>query len=379
MKARQTILAVLLTVTSGVSLASSQHLPNADRKMGTLIVVVEASDDEQGPFHVVILKSGTIKKELTTNNERSITTQLPAGSYTAYVKPAIGTLDRRVKLAPFLVEASGEVTIHLDPMLGAVYCSSEGNRVIPVRSTDASINNLEGLHKTKYDSIYLNHNKSVVIEYCEKNQSTQFTEYKSSVVTYDTFRLQSDRAIYNPQMQTIESLGRVYAVQHGQIEERPRVTLSFDGGRAILNLTGGPIPMIKGDGSIRTDAGTATFDFKLDKYGIVKFEYEDRGKGLKLQSRKHDCLVLAQVSKEGGITFSGSAVLTSTDSSTPEEKIVNFTVTLKDYGSKHKTDDRFSILIPTLNYNASDRITSGDIRVSGLPKKDQPVARVLPN
>ena len=78
MKARQTILAVLLTVTSGVSLASSQHLPNADRKMGTLIVVVEASDDEQGPFHVVILKSGTIKKEFNAIIEKAFTTRKTA-------------------------------------------------------------------------------------------------------------------------------------------------------------------------------------------------------------------------------------------------------------------------------------------------------------
>ena len=378
MKACQAILAVLLTMTaSSVSLASSPQMASADRKMGTLTIVVPVSDDEPRPFQLVISKSGTIR-ELTTNAEGNITTQLPAGSYTAYVKPPSGTLDRRVKLAPFLVEAGGEVTIHLDPMLGSVYCSSDGTRVIPVRSTDSSINNLKDLHKPKYESIYLNHNKSVVIEDRERNQTTQYTEYKSSVVTYDAFRLESDKAIYNEQLKTIESLGRVFAVQHGQIEERPRVTLSFDGGRAILNLTGGAIPMIKGDGSIKSGAGTATFDFRLDRFGIVKFEYEDRGKGLKLQSRKHDCLVLAKVSKDGDITFSGTAVATGTDNSVVEEKIVNFTVTLRDHGSKHKRDDRFSILIPTLNYNASDRITSGDIKVSELPKKDQPVARVIP-
>lgn len=382
MKARHAILAVLLTMTaSSVSLASSPQMASADRKTGTLTIVVPVSDDEPGPFQVVISRSGTIR-EVTTDAGGNITTQLPAGSYTAYVKPPTGTLDRRVKLAPFVVEAGAEVTIHLDPMLGSVYCSSDGIRVIPVRSSDNTINNLNDLHKPKYESIYVNNKKSVVFEYCARNQTTQYTEYKSVVVTYDAFRLESDRAVYksaqNDQLKTIESSGRVFAVQDGRIKELPQVTLSIDRDRASLNLTTAAIPTIKGDGTIKAGSGKATFDFRLDRFGIVKFEYEDRSKGLRLQSRKHDSLVFAKVSKDGDITFSGTAVATGTDNGAAEEKIVNFTVTLRDYGSKHKRDDRFSILIPTLNYNASDRITSGDIKVSELPKKDQGVARVLP-
>lgn len=379
MKARQTILAVLLTVTaSSVSLASLQHLPSADRKIGTLTVVVDGSTEELGPFHVVISKSGTFKKELITNNESTIKTQLPPGSYTAYVKPPNGTLDRRVKLAPFLVEAGAEVVIHLDPTLGSTYCSANDNRLIPVRNTDNSIDPLKNLHKPKFDAIPLDRNKIAVIEYCSMNRTTQYTEYKSAVVTYDTFRLESDKAIYYPQMRTIESWGRVSSAgDPGPVEDRPHATLSFDRGRASLNLSGGPLPMVKGDGRIRAGAGTATFEFKLDRFGIVKFEYEDRGKGLKLQSKKQDSLVLAEVSKDG-IKFSGSAVVTGTDVPDAEEQIVKFTVTLKDYGTKHKTNDTFSILIPTLNYNASDRITRGDIKVSEIPRRDQPVARVVP-
>jgi hypothetical protein len=375
MKARQAILALLITVTAtGVAFARLQH-STADRKLGTLTVVVDASEDELGAFHVVISKSGTIQKELITN-ESKITTQLPAGSYTAYVKPPNGQLDHRVKLAPFLVEGAAELVIHLDPLLGSAYCTPNGTRVIPVRTSDNSIDNLKNLSKSKFQVIYLNH-KIAVIEYCEMSNNTQYAEYKSPIVTYDVYRAESDKATYSEQLKTIESSGRVIAVQNGQVEERPRVTLFFDGGRVMASLTGGPLPMVKGDGSIKSGAGKATFDFKLDRFGIVKFQYEDRDKGLKLQSRKHDSLVLAEVSKDG-ITFSGSAVVTGSDI-IDEEKIVNFTVTLKDYGVKNKSQDHFSIIVPTLNYNASERITSGDIKVSDLPKTNPGVARVVSN
>src|SRR5690349_12462158 len=69
MKACQAILAFVITVTAtNVAFARLQASP-IDRKLGTLTLIVDASEDELGAFHVVISKSGTsgtFQKELIT-------------------------------------------------------------------------------------------------------------------------------------------------------------------------------------------------------------------------------------------------------------------------------------------------------------------------
>lgn len=340
-------------------------------KPGVIEGLVPGPDSERREYIVVVQRPGW-KQQVQTDKDGRFRLEVQPGVYTAFAKPRFGQSERRAKYAPFRVGAGEVKKIEVDPTSEYVYCTASGERVIPVQETYSG-NNKRGLRRLEYDSFSKKDGLRVVIEYCGKSYANQQNKYKSVVVSYDGFRIISDSAVFDLRSRRIESSGRVGVVEHGDRVVRSKVTADFGEKQVVLNLTGGSIPPIRGEGSVKS--GDVTFDFKINENGISRFNYEDFAKGLKLKSGKHhSCLIVVNVSKEA-ITFRGSASLTYTLQHS-RESIVNFTVALQDLGGKPNAADRFSISIPTENYS---RTSAGEIKVGAIPKPiSQSVVGIYP-
>lgn len=352
--------------------ALSQQYPHpgvykADRT-GTLKGTVVDPEGEPGPWTVVV-EGGGKKLEILTDKRGRFKVELPPSVYTAHVKTTPGQTELRNELTPFLVEAGADATIELNPVSEFVYCSSEGDRVIPVRASYGGGDAEKGLQRLKYDSYPVRRlgrePLKVVIEYCQKTETRHKVEYRSATIGFNTSRMFAERAVFDPETLTLEGEG-VEGEHHGKLFEEPYVRASFENNKPIFNLEGGAIPAVKGEGEIKSStSGTVSFDIKININGVARLTYVDKASGLRLISRKHECLLVTKASDEG-VTLSGSAIVTGANPllKLANGNVFNFTVKLKD-GSKNNNKDSFSISIPSLkNYKESGAVTSGGIEVN---------------
>jgi hypothetical protein len=369
MKSKQVILAVVVAFAwCLLTPALAQHSASARTGIqGT----ISGSDGEPARFTVVLEQGGKKLPEILTDEKGHFEIPTEPGTYTAYVKPTTDiryrrTLDKRIKHAPFLVEAGGMTKVELDPAYEYVYCTSTGDRVIPVSLRDEKTNSRLGLRRPGYDWVpvrlpdgsYLDG----VIQYCGKKPKRQPIEYKTAIVEQNANRLFADNFLFDPQSGFLSGMGRVDILMHGKSIDQPSsVVANFTGGKAFLNWSGKATPSMSGEGTIKA----GKFDFSINPTGNIRFTYQDAKRNWKLMSRDHDCLFIAKITKEG-VTFGGSAVVTSGDPN--RRKVVDFTVVVKDDNQESGDDNGFSISIPTLDYHAKGRLTSGTIDIKDRPK-----------
>jgi hypothetical protein len=343
--------------------------------MGKLDGSVRGSDQDSGSWTVVIQK-GPSTREIKSDDNGHFVTKLPAGVYTAYVKTA--NVNRRSERIPFLVEPNATTIVELDPVSQSALCSAANKRIIPVPMTDSPNDALARLHHQHYDSfrVKISNNESLqlVIGYCGKTQTSTSISYESAAMAYNTLRLSADKAMFDLTSRKLKAWDKVTVRQHGKAVEVAQVEADFRGGRPIISLTGEPIRTSEGYGAL--DSAAASFRFKINDDGTATFTYVDDTKGLKLVSRKHDLIVIAKASKEG-MTFGGSAAVSGAGSLVSKSaRIVDFMVTVSDFGPTNKREDVFTISIPALNnYKESGHLTTGDIQISHL-LKDKSVAGV---
>lgn len=353
-------------------------------RLGTVEGTVLGDHEEIGPWIVVIEgpeeRGRKQKVEVQTDARGRFQIDLQPAIYTAYVKVDLGETGKEIRPTPFHVKPGDAAKIQLDPAQGYVYCTSSGKRVIPVELTHGKGGSRRALHRPKYDwhAVRPTDNKSlgILIQYCSKNNIGRSIQYKGAVVGYDTFTMEAESVLFDPVRYTLD--GRdVEGVYHGQTFLEPRVLADFWRGKAFVDLTGGAVTSIKGRGTI--NYGDITFSFDIDRGGVAKFEYEDRIKGLKLKSGKHDCLIIASRTRNG-LTFGGSAMVTDHAPNAIQGTFVEFTVMLQDYRNNNKTKDHFAISVPRLkNYQQSGLITSGKIEVSGTFKSPKWLDNPLPS
>lgn len=240
MNSRQVILSVLVVFALCLLI---QALPQGsvtshDHKFGTIKGEVRSGFEQSfGPWKVII-EHKSVRREILTDKKGRFATKIPPGVYIAYVKPTT-KVDKRAEQVPFRVSPGGEVKIVLDPTSEYVYCTSAGERVIPISGTDTE-DYLKGLHRPKVDSFVLNpsdkESLKVVIEYCGKTQTGKIIRYKSPIVRFHTISIFADDAEFNLQNYTLASRGRIGVVQNGARSETTEIKAGFRGAD-ILDLS----------------------------------------------------------------------------------------------------------------------------------------------
>lgn len=245
MNLRQFLFAVLLSVMPSTLISAHPHpqhsLNSNTEKVGRLKGVVwGANEDFPGPWTIVI-EHGSARQELTADDQGHFETKLPAGDYTAYLKPRTGQLAERVRRVPFRIQAGHSAQIELDPTFDYVYCSNNGEMVIPVRRSDTEENNLKGLHRPKVDTLVLKRSDKaslkVTFEYCGKAQSNDRIFYKSVAVTYLPFSIFAPEVEFNLRSHTLEGWGNIYVVQDGKRSNTPHFKADLGGGNVTSMST----------------------------------------------------------------------------------------------------------------------------------------------
>lgn len=382
MKVHQTILTVLLVFTSsmlnpalGGDIAGSGKEP-----MGTIVGKVIGIDDERPRAATVVIEGEGLKLEIPTDPKGHFRTTIPTGVYTAYVKPT-GKIDQGVLHAPFHVPPGRRVDIEIDGSTQYVYCSISGERVVPLLATDSQEDNMKGLQALKYDSFLVKNSDGpslkIVIEYCAKTPAPDKSIlYKAARMEYENTSIFVDSAVFdprNPQKLTLSSRGgSVEVAQPGLRKEAPFVFASVYEGNLTLDYT--DITSIKGFGEI--ESGNSSFNFKIDGNSIPRFHYTDKRKGLTLVSRSHEPLSIT-TGPDGSVIFGGFASVTRNSSwgDTSSERIVEYKVTVRDFGPEHRNKDRFLIDIPKENYRERGKLSKGDIEIGPPKAEGQGVAK----
>jgi hypothetical protein len=184
-----------------------------------------------------VIEGGSVKQITVTNQKGRFEVDVPAGTYSAYVRPMSGKVSERLKVGPFRVNPGSAVEIELDPTAEFVYCSRAGERVVPVRSTDGEENNLKGLRRPKLEEFLLDpSNKEslrVRIEYCGRTKlENNSIRYQSSVVRFDTISILGDDLVFDPQSYIIEGFRSVF-VQQGRRDEIRHLKRALNGGTTV--------------------------------------------------------------------------------------------------------------------------------------------------
>jgi hypothetical protein len=380
MNLKQIIAPMLVAIAisaSHVALGEKSSLRRQER-IGTIAGRVVGVDEDRPRAATVVIESNGKTTELETDEQGRFSTTAPAGVYVAYVKPSF-VPDRKIVHAPFWVRPGQTVEMELDRMSPYVYCTMDGQRVIPL-STGGN-DNLKNLSSPKYDEFQVTSpdgpTLKIVIEYCGKTTSNRATHYKSARMDYDTTRIFADAPVfdsYKPGAFTFESnTGPVEVTQHGSRKEEPRIFAHLTEGKLALYFS--DVASVRGTGEI--ESGGAIFNFEIDRNRIPSFHYTDKKKGLTLVSRKHDCLSVTRKS-DGSVTFSGLAVATRQRvlGGLKTEKTVEYTVTVRDFGHQYPSKDHFSIRIPTENYRERGQVLRGDISILPAPKGTHGVAKL---
>lgn len=371
MRLHNAIFALLLGLTPLMALAQrrADHRDHevssvTKNKEGTVKGVVLGSDDIPGSWAIII--EGPSFRRIVVANDGHFESSLPAGVYTARVKlDSPEGHDRRIPYPQFLVQP-GEVTeVEVDPTYENVFCNSANEKVVPVIASSGEQENLKGLRRPSYEVKLVKRSEKVsirmVFRYCRKTELGRLSRYQGADIKYDSGSFSATTVLFDPM--TYDVSGRnAYVTQHGTGYEVPYATAAFGEGRIFLNLAADQITSIKGSGEI--NSGAAAFNLKIQKDGDASFMFEDRSTGLRLNTRKHDCMIILTPSDDG-IAFYGSARV-SDPSDENKISVVHYKVTVWDYGRANKSKDRLTISIPSLmNYTRSGRVTSGDIEVNG--------------
>jgi|GEM_PF-4148332 len=294
----------------------------------------------------------------------------------------------RPRPSPIMVKADTATPIEFVASPESVYCSSTGKRIIPVRTAHDEVGHEKKLQRPRREVLPISDSgknaRVIVIEYCEKTETKQAIQYKSAILEHDETSMFADELVFDHQKQILEGRGRVDVIQHGQrLEAKPYVLLNLKDGQFHLDYTNGAIASVRGKGEIKS--GKASFDFFIDMNkverngGVVRFEFEDQARGVKLVSRKRDCLFI-KTTADGVVTFGGSAKVIGAQHlhKANHKDLVYFTVTVKD-GRKNNNNDHFSINIPKLVYRQDwSPVTDGDIEVNALSRNTTPPIKAAP-
>ena len=234
MRVRQLVLSMFIAFVPCLLIEASPQKSALSRgqKLGTIKGEVRSGYEQLlGPWTVVI-EGGSVKREISTDEKGTFAITLPAGVYTAHVKPAT-RVDRKAEHVPFRVPPGQQVRIVLDPTEEYVYCTAAGERIIPMWVTDSRKNSVKGLHRPQIDSFAINpSDKSslkVVIEYCGKIQTGKLIAYKSPIVRFNTTDIFADDAEFDNQTYLLSSQGRIGVIQNGARIETSQIKAGFRG------------------------------------------------------------------------------------------------------------------------------------------------------
>ena len=218
--------------------ASPQQFSNSGiETVGTIKGVVWTGGDDLPGRWSVVIERGETHQDIVTNENGRFETKLLPGAYFAWVRPTTTKAIDRVRRIPFSIQAGRVTEIELDPTSEYVYCSSIGERVIPIQTSNEGDSHLKGLHRPKVETFVLKPSEKesmkVTIEYCGRTQSSKSIRYKSAIVTYNAFSILAPEVEFDFQKYTLEGWGKIYVVQDGKRSETPHLKADFKGGNVI--------------------------------------------------------------------------------------------------------------------------------------------------
>ena len=218
--------------------AAPQQSPKSKQTAGTVRGVVGSAPQALAGPWMVVIEHKSKKQEIDTDAAGRFETQLAPGVYAAYVRPTSRKLDDAVQRVPFLVSPGGVTNVWLDPTSEYVYCTREGERVMPVRTTDTDKSNLKGLHRPAVDTFRLEpsdkESRKFTIEYCGKTKTNKLIKYRSAIIRSDQIGILADHVEFDPENYRLESEGRILLIRsNGTKGEVSRVSASLRGGVVI--------------------------------------------------------------------------------------------------------------------------------------------------
>lgn len=239
-------------VSQQTSRARAKELPdNKGGRPGIIKGKVGGVEDSEALWPIVI-DDGRTRWGLSTDKNGEFTLPVPAGVYTARVSSGSDGLDGRVKYVPFLVRAGAVVEIEVDPAYQHVYCTSDGDRVVPVSLVQGA--NLKGLRRVRYEQ-YLSPDSDpaslpVVVQSCKKTTRGRIIEYKSAVIGYNKETIAAGRAEFDPQQYRMEGWDVGY-LRLGMRVSKPYLKAAFRNGEVQFNSTVEASKMFTGGYEIR--------------------------------------------------------------------------------------------------------------------------------
>lgn len=236
MKFHWLLLAILLVFESVLVIPTRAQESSSSKShtTGTLKGVVWDGDGEFPGSWTVVIERGSSSQEILADDHGRFETKLSPGDYTAYIKPTTPRITEKLRRIPFRVQAGETVEVELDPTSEYVFCSSKGERVIPIRMTDMEDDKVKDLRRPKVDTFILKRpnddSLKVTVEYCGKSQLNEWVRYKSAVITYRPVSIFTPDAELDLRRYTVEGWGNVYVVSAGKRIKTPHFKADLGGG-----------------------------------------------------------------------------------------------------------------------------------------------------
>jgi hypothetical protein len=321
---------------------------------------------DRGDAYPLILRirDGAVRRDIAVNADGSYEAEAPAGVYYLdLINPSTNT-SNFFRRAPFRILPGRTTVIDIDSFIGRSYCLAKGYRAVPTDYAAPS-----ELPSPAYDEIPIRHPSGarlkLVVEYCGKRQVAQNIHYRDITLSYDNLTVFADNGHFDRRtLQFVATGALVRSRMDGKEVVGRRVKLDFKRSQPVVAITNGAISEVLGRGTL--DRGNISFNFSVNREGLIRLTYEDKYKGILMVSERGFPFDVIN-DATNVVKFSGSAVITG---KVPEAKSINgrlpvdFTITVHNGSRRGGRKDSLIIEIPQLDgYYRKGNITSGDIEV----------------
>lgn len=176
---------------------------------------------------------------------------VPPGVYTARVQSESDLIDKSAKLPTFVVRANSTTRLEVDPTYEISYCTSSGEKAVPIVTSGGDNEQLKGLRRPYYDTYPLRGPDGIwldlVVQSCGKTQVGNLIKYKSALFIYDANVISVEKATFDPSRLRLEGKDGYYW-HGGQGKPMPRILAEFTGGKVSVKPKGEAVSFSKRNG-----------------------------------------------------------------------------------------------------------------------------------